>query len=56
MLQIIEQKHTVCFQGESFDPLLRKFELFCPYFRGESNLTEIRVTVNKRENSFYGLK
>ena len=31
----------VCFQSESFDPFLRKFELFCPYFRDASNLTEI---------------
>ena len=31
----------VCFQSESFDPFLRKFELFCPYFRDASNSSEI---------------
>ena len=31
----------VCFQSESFDPFLRKFELFCPYFSDTLNLTEI---------------
>ena len=31
----------VCFQRESFDPFLRKFDLFCPYFCDALNLTEI---------------
>ena len=35
------ERTKVCFQSESFDPFLRKFELFCPYFRDVSNLTEI---------------
>ena len=35
------EQTKVCFQSESFDPFLHKFELFCPYFRDASNLTEI---------------
>ena len=35
------EQTKVCFQSESFDPFLRKFELFCPYVRDASNLTEI---------------
>ena len=40
------ERTKVCFQSESFDPLLRKFELFCPYFRDASNLTEIERETN----------
>ena len=35
------EQTKVCFQSESFGPFLRKFELFCPYFRDASNLSEI---------------
>ena len=35
------ERTKVFFQSESFDPFLRKFELFCPYFHDVSNLTEI---------------
>ena len=40
------ERRKVCFRSESFDPFLRKFELFCPYFRDASNLTETERETN----------
>ena len=37
------ERTKVCFQSESFDPFLRKFELFCTYFCDALNLTEIEI-------------